>query len=63
MATHYKPNIKIWQKKFLTFDYCNALISLNFLKILIFNVAFGENLLVRKRLRFQMWQKQTNYFS
>jgi hypothetical protein len=33
------------------------------LKILIFNVAFGENLLVRKRLRFQMWQKQTNYFS
>jgi hypothetical protein len=36
MATHYKPNIEIWQKKFLTF----ALISLHFSKKLIFNVAF-----------------------
>jgi hypothetical protein len=53
MATHYKPIIEIWQKKILTFDHCNALISLHFSKKIIFNVAFWWKFASKKkRLRF-----------
>jgi len=51
MAIHYKPNIEIWQKKFLTFGYCNALISLHFSNFQIFDVAFWWKFASKKKAK------------